>query len=303
MDIAYANTIPLREILSKIDLKPIRERKDSLIYRSPFSGDAEARLTVNTSQNTWTDSATNLGGNTIAFVSCHLRHSGHSSSVADCFRWLKNTVGFLPFTCPSDIADDIELKPDWIIRSQQPICKKALLRYLIDRRIAPDLASQVLKEARMVNKATGKPFTALSFANEDEGHTVYNPHLSGHVLPLNISFIRGSLAKPTGIHLFKDIFDYLSALSHAKGRKFKSDALILNAYSCMPQSAAYIRGYGYETAYTWFDNTASGIQVTKAYNQFLTTEPGLKHVPMNLIYRPYPTVNAWLIATKAKGAV
>src|SRR5690606_18336295 len=97
---------------------------------------------------------------------------------------LKNTVGFLPFTCPQDLDDEITLKPDWSIRSQQPISKKALLRYLIDRRIAPDLARQVLKEARMVNKATGKPFTALSFANEDEGHTVYNPHLSGHVLPL-----------------------------------------------------------------------------------------------------------------------
>lgn len=298
MDILHANSIPLRQILSKIDLTPTQETIRHLYYPSPFAEKDALSLLVDKLRNTWTDSQTGQGGNGMALVAALLQSQSYSHTTADCLRWLTNTVGFAPVVCPEHIMDTIPCHDHWTIKSRTSIENKTLQRYLLSRGIAVSLASQILQQARVRNSQTRKSFYALVSNNEDGGYSLYNPCLAGHILPLSIRFIRGREAKPAAIHVFKDVFDYLSALTLGKGKLFKSDAIILNGYSCLRDAVAYIRHYGYTQAYTWLENTEHGMEITQLLADFFKTEPDLKHIPMNALYRAHQSVNDRLVLTQ-----
>lgn len=231
MKIEYANTIPLRQILDKMGLKPLNKRGDILNYNSPFNPEKAPTLKITVSSNTWFDVSLGEGGNGIDLVCQHLKYSSVSYQEADALRWLSNILEApmklgQAFKSASH-ANFCELK------AILPLMHPGLIRYLDKRKIERRYHAEFFRELRVHNQASAKTFRAIGFRNEDGGYVLFNPAMQGQTGPYAISFIRGSVLKPDTIHIFHSIFDYLSLLSARKGAVLEGDAMILNDYQCL----------------------------------------------------------------------
>ncbi|OJW77921.1 MAG: hypothetical protein BGO69_10755 [Bacteroidetes bacterium 46-16] len=291
MKIEHAHTIPLREILFKLGLKPLKNHKNTLVYLSPFSLNKTPTFKLYTHTNTWHDSASDCGGTTVEFAQAHLKNHGHHHTETDALRWLKN----ISFNATLAAQFAPKPQPDFIIRNILPLTHVALLRYLDKRKIERRYIADHFRELRVFNPATRKLFRAIGFRNEEDGYALYNPATERFTKPHAISFIRGTTPKPDSIHLFKDIFDYLSLLSARRSHLLEGDAIILNRYSSLDNAVAYIRNYGYLNCYLWLDNSADGFKAAKLLTPILSLEDNLIIKRMNSLYVPYQSLNDWWI--------
>jgi hypothetical protein len=234
--------------------------------------------------------------NGIEFISSYLKSQRNNHTRQDALRWIETMCGYGTKIQP--IAD---FKPPTqhaklIVKDTEPLYELSLVRYLKQRGIPLDLAAMHLEEVNLYNPETKKRAFAIGFKNEVNGYEIFNKFFEGHVGKRNISFIRGTAVKPDGIHIFKDIFDYLSAVMYEQNRKFKNDSLILNSWSCLELATPYIKGYGYKEAYTWLSNDIIGREATKNLADFFKTEESLIHLPMNAIYIMHRSINDWHIS-------
>ncbi|MBS1585508.1 MAG: toprim domain-containing protein [Bacteroidetes bacterium] len=294
MNIDYANSIPLRVILAKMGSQPRSSIGRELNYRSPLDPQKNSILIVDTETNVWRDIGLQVGGNVVQLVCAYLKATGEHSTMVDALRWIKNMVGYAVLIPPSN-AEDHSLQDSLLsLVDVEHISSLPLIEYLEDMRKIPfDYARFVLKEVTVLNSKSGNYFKALGLQNEEKGFAIRNPFVKAQVKPAAVSFMRGQVVKPSGIHIFKDVLDYLSLISYRSGDPLTNDALILNSLKCMPESAAYIRHYGYSNAFTWLDNDIIGDAATRQYARFLKTEPNLRHVRMNKIYDGFKDMNEW----------
>lgn len=294
MDKEHANTIPISEILGKLDLQPLRTEAHLVRYPSPLDRKRQSILSVNTLTNRWFD-AQHPDGTVMDFVGHYLKSRREECTQADALRWLKNMMASGPDQLPDFISTD-GLADNWPfleLRHKKTIQYEGLIHYLERQGISLALARQYLKEIHARNRQTGKNFIALGFQTIDGGFALKTAYLERHMGPPAISFIRGTTPKPNAIHLFKNVMDYLSAISQLNGHAFKGDTIVLNSMSCLSQIIPYIKNYGYQTAYTWMDNDETGEQVTAALSAFLKTQDKLTHQRMNTRYAPHKNVSAW----------
>jgi hypothetical protein len=127
--------------------------------------------------------------------------------------------------------------------------------------------------------------------NEDSGYELRNPFFNGYVGKRNITFIRGTENNYDGINIFRDVFDYLSFMTQRNDEKMKDDTIILHSLNCLRDGVAFIKGFGYRTAYTWMDNNEAGRKAILSWNEFCAKEQSLVHHPMNDLYENFETVN------------
>jgi hypothetical protein len=297
MNIDYANTIPMRVILRKIGLNPQQTLRQELLFQSPITEAGEMTLIVNTAANTWYEFSLGKTGNVISFVCEFLRFSGENCTTIDALRWLKNMVGYVVLNTPKSLPDYSKEDASLEIREETYLSCPALINYLEkDRKIPFENARFLLKELKVFDSSTKRTLKALGFQNEEGGYFVRSPYFKSNVHHTATTFIRGKIIKPSGIHIFKDVFDFLSFVSYRKGESLSNDTILLNSFQCMKESSAYIRNYGYQKAFTWFDNSDCGNDITAAYDRFIRSEPNLKHVRINPLYRNHKDVNEWWIA-------
>jgi len=288
MDPEHANTIPISEILGKLEVKTLRQQGAMVYYPSLWDHKRGAMLVVNTATNRWSDRSTQ-SSTLMEWVMYYLRFRGEAHTEVDALRWLTNMSARFPETvvAPSEKQPKIEL------RHKKMIHYPGLLHYLEREGIALTLARQYLKEIHARNRQTGKDFIALGLPTVEGGFALRTAYLERFISQPAISFLRGRVPKPRGIHLFKEGLDYLAFLSHGQRTALEEDVIILNAWSCLPQIAPYIRQYGYQTLYSWLDNTPIGEQAQISLSRFIDTEAGLKHKPMNAHYQAHDTVHNW----------
>lgn len=288
----------MREILHKLNIALLSTDEHLLMYSSPFSDQDHDHLIVNTETNTWWDEALKRGGKPICIVMECLRNSGQRHGAADALRWMRKEVGYRMLELPSDMEQHTGEDDKYLLKEVSYISSGFLTAYLEDVRAIPlDVAMPLIKEVTILNQKTGKEFKALGLENEEGGCAIRNPFMKGNAKPNNITFLRGKKTKPETVHIFKDMFDYLSAVKHNRNKPLHGDSIILNSMANVPNSSAYIRNYGYRNCYTWFDNTIAGNRLTGIYHRFLRTEPDLTHYKMNRLYEGYKDVNSWLVAT------
>lgn len=297
MNIEYANTIALSEVLSKMGFEPARQRDNELYYLSPFEQEEFIGLVVDTTTNIWYDYALEKGGNVVALVCAHLEKSGNSFTQADALRWLENMIGNRFHIDPVQIDDYSDQHRKFIITDIRPLKCGILKRYIEQRGISPDLAKSYLEEVTVYNKATESSFPALGFKNEAGGYELRNPFFKGATLPSTITYIRGLIPKPDGFHVFHSVFDYLSMLTRRKGKLFGDDVIILNSVANLRDAAAYIRYYGFRRACLWLDNDNAGDAAARSLVKFFATKPALEYVHMNQTYHGFKDVNAWHMHT------
>ncbi len=125
---------------------------------------------------------------------------------------------------------------------------------------------------------------ALGFKNEDGGYEFRNPFFKSCVTPKTITFIRGTVAKPPAINIFEGFMDYLSAVIRKSEIVLQNDTICLNSLYCLDRAFPYIIGYGYQTLHNWLDNNKAGQRATNLIAEFVRTQEGLKHQPMNGLY-------------------
>ncbi len=297
MNIDQANAIAIVKILNRLGINPRRTTFDRALYLSPVRNEKTPSFWVYLKSNRWHDYGDGRGGDSVDFARAYLKFTREADTTADALRWLKNMgiagYEFAPVDRYMEAATQDETA--LILKSKKPVQHIGLIHYLDKRGIPLTIARRHLKELRVQNTRTNKYFTALGFANEEGGFELRNPFFKGTLRPKAISFIRGKVPKPEGIHLFEGVMDYLSAVSQLNGHGFKDDAIILNSLSCFKQAIPYIQNYGYRVLYSWMDNDEAGVKATAALTEFCQTQADLKHTPMNKVYAPHKDVNAWHI--------
>ncbi|MBD2704694.1 toprim domain-containing protein [Spirosoma sp. BT702] len=295
MNIDQAKTVAIVEILSRLGIHPKRITADKVLYLSPVRNEKTPSFWVYTKTNRWHDYGDGRGGDTVDLASAYLQFTREAHTVADALRWIRNmgmaTYAMAPIQQPTDhlTNDDASL----ILKSEKPIQHVGLIRYLEKRGISLDIARRHLKELRVQNKRTDKYFTALGFLNEEGGYELRNPFFKGCLRPKAISFVRGRVPKPQGIHLFEGFMDHLSAVCQLRGNGLTDDVIILNSLSCLKDIIPYIQNYGYQVLYSWMDNDEAGVKATATLTEFCQTQSDLRHIPMNKVYAPHKDVNAW----------
>ena len=300
MDKDHANTIAISKILDKLNIRPETIGKTKALYKSPFYTGAEPSFWVY-QDNKWYDYGVSVGGTLTDFVQRYLKSTGESYTLVDALRWIANmsddTYSFPQV--PYDAHEQDEKNdPVLTIRSVDEIQFIALIRYLEGRGIPLLLAQRYMKQVKVFNKNTGKTFLALGVKNENGGYELRNPFFNGCIRPRTITFIRGTQPGSPRIHIFKDVFDYISILTELEQRVWEHDTILLNALSCVQLAAPYILNYGYKTMYTWMDNNPVGQRATSILNSFTRNQPNLVHLKMNQVYADYLSVNEWHIASQ-----
>lgn len=298
MNIHDANRISIPEILAKLNLEPKKSQNTKSWYLSPFRNEKTASFQVDLKTNRWYDFGEGFGGDVVDFVCNYLKYHKEAHSKSDALRWIKNmsddSVDFLKNApIPNDSDKDA---PALIFKKSGEINHLGLVNYLAKRGIPLLIAKKHLKEVQVLNKVTNRKIIALGLSNEEGGFELRNPIFKGCIAPKAISFIRGEIPKPHSISIFEGFMDYLSIVTQMNGRPLKGDAIILNSLSCLSQINAYIRGYGYTHVYTWMDNDEAGKKATIMLDNFLKSQEGIIHKPMNTVYASYKDVNEWHIS-------
>lgn len=293
MKIEFANSIPMRRILFKLELEPISEIDGIITYVSPLSATRNTTLCVDEATNTWFDSCLSIRGRVCDFVCAYLKSIGEADTIEDALRWLKNMMCTPPRVDTSLFPNHSIEDQKYKVRSILPLTHYLLLQYLDAQFIPRNIASLHLKEVRVANTETRKLFRAIGLRNEEGGYAVFNQLLHAQVGLSTITFIRGTKIKPSAISVFHNALDFLSVLAHRKGRAFESDVIILNDYQCVNDAIPYIRDYGYERVYTWLANTPYGFKLTGAYKSLFLAVNAIKVYPMNSLYKGFPDVSQW----------
>lgn len=298
MDKDHAKTIPISEILDKLNIKPVRVNKNKALYFSPIRKEKTPSFWVYLDSNSWYDFGVALGGDGIEFANHYLKYNKENYTMVDALRWIGNMSGG-NFIVPSQsmIKNADYEEPALLIKSKEPIRYIGLVHYLEKRGVPLTVANKCMKQLRIQNKATGKSFLTLGFKNVNEGYELRNPFFKGCIKPKTISFIRGKNPNLGGIHIFEGFMDYVSVITILNDNGLDGDTIVLNSIACLNMAIPYIRNYGYKTAYTWMDNDPEGGVATETFHAFFKTQQDLQHIKMNKIYAPYKDVNAWHMHT------
>lgn len=242
MNVSYANTLPMREILRKLGLSP----------ETPTSHCTP-----------------------VALVQSKLQEQGLRCTEADALHWLKFHIGY-PRLSDRFRLPVVKANDRYAITFKTVLQERSLVRYVQQRGFSHAEAKRFFKQVYVRNKLTGKEFRALGMCNEEGGYALYNPHLETQAAPVSVSFIRGAKNDYQRVYLFKDPFDYRRAI-----RSYPiiaaHDSIIMHAYGCADHAAGYLRGFGYQRLYTVFDDSGEGRRATQAFAWLCSTEQGMKH--------------------------
>jgi hypothetical protein len=295
MNIEHSKDIPISEILSKLNIYPKKTTKSELIYLSPLREEKTPSFYVNIHRNIWFDHGEGVGGGLLKFAQSYLKSQNKPHTEQDAIHWIKELSNYVPDKPVKELSNNnpVDEISALVLKSKGPIKELGLIRYLEKRGIPLSIANPYLKELHIQNTNTGSSFYTLGFPNENNGYELRNPFFKGCLRPKTISFIRGRVPKPDGIHLFEGFMDFLSVMTQLNGRRLKGDCIVLNSVSCLSHAFPYIQNYGYKNVFSWMDNNESGEKATQLISEFVKTEQSLRHVKMNKIYARYEDVNAW----------
>ena len=305
MNSKQAKTISLFEILDKLGFKPERKTKIDAYYHYPEKKKGKKpALHVNLKKNFWYDFRQKRGGTIIDFAIAHLEHNNQPHDIPDALAFIENTMGKVMTGSVTVVAEPSQCEPRYTISSTKKIEDPALIAEVEAKGISLKLAQKYMQEVNVYDRKQKSHFLAFGLPNDDDGYLVENKYFREYLESQPwVTFIRGEVTGPPYIHVFKDRWDFFSLLEYQKASVLKSDALILNDYSCLPQCNGYVYKYGYRVAFTYMPNTPDGQNADKELEEIFKREVDLIHRPMNTLYPPpHETVNAWWLTQKSSPA-
>jgi hypothetical protein len=292
MNIEQANGIAMTEILQKIGCQPVRQKGEEIWYFSPFREEKTASFKVHTGKNLWYDFGEGKGGDVVKFACDYLVSGKEGSAVSAALKWLQAFDAFTPVAKYYPKRQYQDSVPAFTVISSGNIQDEILHDYIVNRGITIDLAQKFLKEIVVRHEKVGD-LRVLGFANEANGYEFFTKSFKGSTGAKSISFIRGTDAQASEIHLFEAPVDFLSAMQQYPKQLSKSDVIVLNSVKCKIQAVPFIKNCKtYRKVKSWFDNDKAGDKATEFFKN-LTDSEGMEFEPMNEFYKPFKDVNDW----------
>lgn len=293
MKIEQANRFPIVKILANMQILPKHETVKEAVYKSFLSNSNKLSVYVDKSLNTWTDVDNRLGGDLIGLIQQYLKYHKENYTQADALRYIKIMSGSSPRirSVICNHSDNCNSE-DLIVEKSEPLEHPALFDLLSEMGIDLHIGKKYLDEVVVYNSTERLETICIGSRNDNDGYTVLLNGLDITVGEQYLRFIRGSKAIQNHLHIFRNIYDFLSVLTYRKIDRLKDDAVICSL-GCLEKITPYINGYGYNKIITWFDNDDCGKLATQAIADYASTQPELIVRPANIVYAGFANVHEW----------
>lgn len=205
MNIEQINKISLTELLSELGCMPIKKRRNTVYFNSPFYNDNKNSFEVDIVKNVWHDRGLNKGGDVISFG--RLWHkSNNVEKVIDEFEKYEHLI----------IGHELSVKPipkhdadEMIMISCNRLCNHALLSYLRSRGIDINEAKIFAKE--IIYRIEEKNYVALAFKTIYGGYLLHNPYFKGFLGKDGLSILHHeTIGVQDTCCIFETYMDFLS---------------------------------------------------------------------------------------------
>ena len=195
-------------------------------------------------KNVWYDFGLGKGGGLATLVNLLY----HPNNFQDYLHHLSGIRTSFPST-PKTTREGSETFSNVEVKS---LVNSALLKYLGNRGITQQVASQYCKEVHYRNH--GKSYFAVGFSNRSGGYEIRNAYFKGCIPPKDISVIsKGN----KDCHVFEGFIDFLSyVVLHGD-----CDAIVLNSVINVPKSIDFLNRY--DSVYCHLDNDKAGHDATE----------------------------------------
>ena len=250
MDSKDINRFPIREYLAGLNIHLVKERGYYGMYHSPFREDRTASFKVDYENNRWRDFGTGENGSLIDLVmkieNCT---NGHAMQLLE--QYIEGKYSF-SFQRESISTHRKETEPAIQINDVRKITHPALLQFLQERSIVPDLANLYCKEVHY--SIYGKPYFAIGFQNNSGGWALRNKGFKG-CSSMDVKTFFQNEKKDTCL-VCEGFADFLSYLTMKGEKEPKHDAVVLNSTVNLPKVINQLSEY--KSVQAFLDNDEGG---------------------------------------------
>ncbi len=274
MNTTQIKNIKITDYLYNKGIQPKQIKGTDYWYISPYREERTPSFKVNNDLNVWYDYGTGQGGNIVDLI----MRMYNLNSVAEVLSHFNNSQQkIIPQKQPDSFSFDQQKESastGITILKVLPLTNRALLEYLIDRRINLDIAKKNCKE--IYYSVGDKRYFAVGFQNQSGGYELRNKYFKG-CTSKDISLYQPSqVNKPDKLKqsnsdnietclVFEGFMDYLSYLTLKKTDKPIVDTLILNSVSNLSKAIGFIQSH--PKVYTYLDNDEAGRNATELLNK------------------------------------
>lgn len=292
-------------ICNKDDIVSLQENK--ALFRHPLRKDNKPSLSIfiNNKNRLWwyKDFALNTDGTIIDFI------IENYNDVIDVSSALKKICEIMNISekskyIPIVFDNTKKINSQIEIKSMKELNNKALIDYLVDRKINISIAKKYLKEIYFTINKDGKikNFFGLCFENCQNGYEVRNKYIKNNLIAKDISIFFAGDKPNKKVLIFEGFMDFLSALTYYNSFQSKYDVIVLNSASQIDKAIKLILKNKYTIIYDYLDNDFAGqlcqcSLINELNNAFKRKE--IDYIPKIInsfsIYQSYKDFNDFLI--------
>lgn len=270
MNTNQIKNIKITDYLYNKGIQPKHIKGTDYWYISPYREEKTPSFKVNNELNVWYDYGTGQGGNIIDLI-MRMDNLNSITEVLSHFNNSGNQQKIIPQNIPQSHSDSFSfdqqresVSTGVTILKVLPLINRALLEYLIERRIDLDIAKKNCKE--VYYSVGDKRYFAIGFQNESKGYELRNKYFKGCTSKdITIyqpeSLNQGGKKNTKACLVFEGFMDYLSYLTLKKTDKPIVDTIILNSVSNVHKAIGFIKSH--PKVYTCLDNDETGKNATE----------------------------------------
>ena len=282
MNCKEAKSLDITAFLYKNGLKGIN--KGSFVwYCSPLREEKTASFSVDPSLNRWLDFGTGQKGDLLDLVK--LLHNTDTPGALELLSKLNTNESF-SFSRAN--IQPRQKEPGITIKHIQPIENKALIQYLIERKITLSIARLYTLEAYYtVNE---KKYFSLAFKNDKGGYELRNKYSKLATSPKYYTTF--PVPESRQLNIFEGFFNFLSAMVYFETTTPKHNTIILNSLSFLPLVFPLLTSY--EKINLYLDNDTGSKSGQKAAIEISGKHPKTIN-QASIIYPDHKDFNEYLI--------
>ncbi|MDT0678723.1 toprim domain-containing protein [Autumnicola musiva] len=278
LSIAEAKEMDMVQYLSSIGHEPSKIRNNDYWYLSPLRQEKTPSFKVNQKLNRWYDHGLGTGGNIIDFGIAH-----YGCSVGE---FLKKLNGGFSFQKPFKNRSKIENQPEHQLKISKDVelNSHALIRYLKQRKIPVEIATQYCREVRY--ELNAKNYYGIGFKNDSDGFEIRNPYFKASSSPKDLTTIKNGSDE---VAVFEGFMDFLSLRAlHQNLPGNSQDFVVLNSVSLFERARPFMEEH--QVVRLYLDRDATGQNLTQRALSMST-----KYIDKSTLYKNHKDLNDWLV--------
>lgn len=270
--------IDITNYLSSLGFQPAKIRNFDFWYHSPLRKENEPSFKVNQKLNLWFDHGLGKGGNIIDFGLLY-----HKCDINEFLEKI-NTNSYPNYQRIGSVKHKDLIEGKLKIVKDVPLSSTSLLRYLEERKIPLEIASQFCSEIRY--ETNGKNYYGIGFKNNSGGYEIRNPYAKISSSPKDITSINNG-AKVVAV--FEGFIDFLSFKATTKNLPEKDqDFVVLNSVYFFERARPFMENH--QSIQLYLDRDSTGINCTQRALSLSTKYKDESH-----LYKNFNDYNDYLI--------